>query len=546
MNNQPPSNFMDTKTLIALVMLGFAWFGWQAYLQQKYPDAYKPKTQAQPEKGAVATGGEAHQKPAKTTLDPSQSEEKLLKTQESKPTEIVDIPEKQLSYSNGSIEFKMSSKGMAFREFRIKDHYDRNGEPYTFTATPAINLFETRLLGRDKPLDFVVEQVGPKSFVGTSQKGNMVVKKAIEIDSSSYLVKTQVSVENASEDFIGLETVFALKLKEIETSSFLPTFERQEIFSSGSEGEDRVFIDLSNPAKDAIPNVKVASVGTQYFSQSLVDHSKIAPEFRYEVEGDARVAQASLRYSALNKDNFELEYEAFIGPKYLNVMEKIDPALPAVIDFGFFSWLAKPMLELLKVFHNFLGNWGFAIILLTIIIRMVVLPFTMMSYKSMNKMKLIQPKIKALKEKYKDDAQKLNQEMMLLMRDNKVNPLGGCLPMLLQFPVFIALYQVLGQSVELYQAPFMFWINDLSLKDPYYVLPVLMGLTMFVQQKITPNTMDPAQQKVMMFLPLVFVLFMVGLPSGLTLYIFVSSLFAILQQVFFMRDTLATNEIQTA
>jgi YidC/Oxa1 family membrane protein insertase len=206
------------------------------------------------------------------------------------------------------------------------------------------------------------------------------------------------------------------------------------------------------------------------------------------------------------------------------------------VDFGFFDWIAQHILTMLRWFYSVVGNWGLAIILLTVVVRLLVLPFNLYSYKSMRAMQAIQPQIQALRERYKEDQQTQQQEMMRLMRDNKVNPLGGCLPVFLQFPIFIALYQVLGNSIELYQAPFILWIHDLSLKDPYYILPVLMGLTMFTQNKITPNTMDPAQAKVMLMMPLVFTFFMVSLPSGLTLYMLVGAVFGVLQQLYFMRD----------
>jgi YidC/Oxa1 family membrane protein insertase len=153
----------------------------------------------------------------------------------------------------------------------------------------------------------------------------------------------------------------------------------------------------------------------------------------------------------------------------------------------------------------------------------------------MKAMQDIQPQIQAMRERYKDDQAKQQQEMMALMKTNKVNPVGGCLPVLFQIPIFIALYTVLGNCIELYQAPFALWIHDLSLKDPFYILPVLMGVTMFIQQKITPNTMDPAQAKIMMFLPLMFIFFMISLPSGLTLYMWVSAVFGVMQQMYFLR-----------
>ncbi|MCB0407540.1 MAG: membrane protein insertase YidC, partial [Bdellovibrionales bacterium] len=366
--------------------------------------------------------------------------------------------------------------------------------------------------------------------------GETKIVKAIEIHSEKYVFNTKISISNSSERFLGVKTVLVDEMADIEKKALMPTFERQEFFTVNEGKEKRVILKKDESVNEIYPKASVASLGTQYFSQSLVDESTIIPEFRIETVDHKAIGM--LNYSLLNKtENLTITYKAFMGPKYLHILEGVNSQLAGLIDFGMFSWLAKPMLKLMKWFHQLVGNWGLAIIMLTLLVRMLVLPFTVMSYKSLNKMKVIQPQIAALKEKHKDDSQKLNQEMMQLMKTNKVNPLGGCLPMVLQFPVFIALYQVLGQSIELYQAPFFLWIHDLSLKDPYYVLPVLMAITMFVQQKITPNTMDPAQAKMMMFLPLVFALFMVSLPSGLTLYIFVSALFAIIQQLIFTRDT---------
>ncbi|HPI41018.1 MAG TPA: membrane protein insertase YidC, partial [Pseudobdellovibrionaceae bacterium] len=194
------------------------------------------------------------------------------------------------------------------------------------------------------------------------------------------------------------------------------------------------------------------------------------------------------------------------------------------------------LLYLMKFFQTLVGNWGFAIILLTLTVRVIVLPFNIMSIRSSKAMQKVQPLLTSIREKYKDDPLTLNKEMMSVMKQNGANPIGGCLPALLQIPIFLALYRVIGSSVELYQSPFVAWIGDLSSHDPFYVLPVLMGLTMFVQQKITPTPMDPVQAKVLAFLPIIMSLFMLQLPSGLTLYMFVSALFGIIQQYILMRD----------
>lgn len=536
MSQNQQGNFLDPKTLIAIFILGLAWMGWQSYMQQKYPDHYtsQPANETASKEATPESMSGVEKKSSADSEVEIQKEGQTVKNDEVAVNNFME--EKTVSYSDENISFELSSKGMGFNKLELNKYTDRSGEKILFSKVGNIRPMETGVVGVKSKLDFAIEKVGDHRFVGTAFFGGVKVVKAIEVKSEDFLFDTDISISGDDERFLGLEINVVKKMQDIETSTFMPTFERQEFFVVNDGSDERILLTKDEAMKQSFAKVSVGSVGTQYFSQSLIDRSEVIPEFR--LESNERSAKGAMIYSALNKNSdFKLSYQAYVGPKDLDILEKIDSQLAGVIDFGMFSWLARPMLHLMKWFHNMVGNWGLAIIILTLLVRMIVLPFTVMSYKSLNKMKVVQPQIKALKEKYKDDSQKLNQEMMLLMKTNKVNPLGGCLPMLLQFPVFIALYQVLGQSIELYQAPFYFWIEDLSLKDPYYVLPVLMAVTMFVQQKITPNTMDPAQAKMMMFLPLVFALFMMSLPSGLTLYIFVSALFAILQQMFFMRDT---------
>lgn len=192
--------------------------------------------------------------------------------------------------------------------------------------------------------------------------------------------------------------------------------------------------------------------------------------------------------------------------------------------------LAQPLFWLLKTIHGFVGNWGWAIVLVTLIIKLVFYKLSETSYRSMANMRKMTPRLQSLKERYKDDRQKLNQAMMELYKKEKINPLGGCLPILVQIPVFIALYWMLLESVELRQAPFMLWIQDMSSPDPYYILPLLMGITMFIQQKLNPAPLDPVQAKVMMVLPVVFTVFFAFFPSGLVLYWVVNNTLSIAQQ----------------
>ena len=202
------------------------------------------------------------------------------------------------------------------------------------------------------------------------------------------------------------------------------------------------------------------------------------------------------------------------------------------IDLGWYSILAKPLLSILKFFYSYTRNYGIAIILITIILKLLFFPLTQKSYKSMKEMQKLQPKMTELKEKHKNDRDAMNRAMMELYKTHKVNPMGGCLPMLVQIPVFFALYKALMFSIELRHAPFAFWITDLSAKDPYYITPVIMGVTMFIQQKMTPSNMDPVQAKMMLALPVVFTFMFLNFPSGLVLYWLVNNILTIAQQYY--------------
>jgi YidC/Oxa1 family membrane protein insertase len=226
----------------------------------------------------------------------------------------------------------------------------------------------------------------------------------------------------------------------------------------------------------------------------------------------------------------ELSSKLYVGPKLQTELEKISPGLELTIDYGVLTFLSKPLFWLLNKIHTIVGNWGWSIILLTLIIKLVFYKLSETSYRSMAKMKKFSPKIQSIKERFGDDRQKMNQAMMAMYREEKINPLGGCWPILIQIPVFIALYWVLLESVELRHADFIFWINDLSAKDPYFVLPLIMGASMFFQQKLNPAPPDPVQAKVMQMLPIIFTAFFAFFPSGLVLYWVVNNLLSIAQQ----------------
>ena len=226
-------------------------------------------------------------------------------------------------------------------------------------------------------------------------------------------------------------------------------------------------------------------------------------------------------------------FTLYAGPKSFSLLQAQGHGLEQMIDYGWFGVLAKPMFWLLQQFYRFTSNYGVAIILLTIVVRALLFYPSLKSATAMEEMKKLQPQLNALREKFKKDPQRMNQEMMRLYKEHKVNPLGGCLPMLLQLPFFVALYNVLSVSIELRQAPFLsFWIKDLSAHDPYYILPVLMGVSMVFTMKMTSTTVDPQQQKIMMFMNIAFIFLFAWLPAGLLLYITLSNVLSIAQQLY--------------
>lgn len=222
----------------------------------------------------------------------------------------------------------------------------------------------------------------------------------------------------------------------------------------------------------------------------------------------------------------------WVGPKIQHQLSSIAPYLDLTVDYGLLWFISQPLFNLLKLIHNFFGNWGISIIIITLFVRMLMYPLTKMQYVSVAKMKMLQPKIEKIKEKFGDDKKRISQEMILLYQYEKVNPFGGCLPLILQMPIFLALYYMLMNSIELRHANFIFWIHDLSSQDPYYILPIIMGITMFFIQKISPSTTinDPIQQGIVNVMPFVFTLFFLWFPSGLVLYYVVSNLVTIVQQ----------------
>jgi YidC/Oxa1 family membrane protein insertase len=228
--------------------------------------------------------------------------------------------------------------------------------------------------------------------------------------------------------------------------------------------------------------------------------------------------------------------QLYVGPQDQDALEKVAPGLDLVVDYGWLTFLAKPIFWLLKFLHGIVGNWGWAIVLLTVLIKAAFYPLSAASYKSMARMKEVTPRMMKLREQYGDDKQKLNTAMMELYKTEKINPLGGCLPILVQIPVFISLYWVLLASVEMRNAPWILWVQDLATPDPWLILPAIYMALMWIQYKLNPTPPDPVQAKVMMFMPLIFGVMFFFFPAGLVLYWVVNQVLSLAQQWYVMKQ----------
>ncbi|WP_133408524.1 membrane protein insertase YidC [Parashewanella tropica] len=360
--------------------------------------------------------------------------------------------------------------------------------------------------------------------------------KTFTFTRGKFNVGVSYDINNTSSQALQVQMYGQLKesIKEHETSMMMPTYRGPAFSTQDTRYEKYKFDELvKNPLKQHTLGGWVAML-QHYFVSAWVPPAgdKNTIYTSTSAGGLANIGFRGAVYDVQPGTSQSIHSEFYVGPKDQEALSALSPTLNLVVDYGFLWWLALPIHWLLMFFQSVVGNWGVAIILITLVVRGGLYPLTKKQYTSMAKMRDLQPKLQSLKERYGDDRQKMGQAMMELYKKEKVNPMGGCLPILLQMPIFIALYWVLIESYELRHAPFMLWITDLSVKDPYYVLPVLMGATMWLMQKMQPMSpqMDPMQQKMIQYMPLIFMVFFLWMPSGIVLYWVVGNLVAITQQ----------------
>jgi YidC/Oxa1 family membrane protein insertase len=401
------------------------------------------------------------------------------------------------------------------------------GPEATHLATFSAAQMSYELGGRD-------ELVVPLTW---SDESGVVIEKRYRFRKGSYAIGLEQQVRNGSESlWSGAEYVRIKRhFQEPERSMFdVDSYSfAGPIIYDGEKSEKLKYDDL-------VEGGRVEFHATQGWFGSIQHHfvSAAVPqpgvEHKYEVTaaGDVSVSSAIGRSAEAIAPGSENTFKTtlFVGPKMQSQLEKIDKTLKLTVDYGWLTIISQPLFWLLSKVHTFVGNWGVSIILVTFLIKLAFYKLTESSGRSMAKMRNLQPRMKALQDRYKDDRQALSQAMMELYKREKVNPAAGCLPILIQMPFFLAFYWVLLESVEMRQAPFMLWITDLSTRDPYFILPLIMGAAMFIQQKLNPAPADPVQAKVMQIMPVMFTVFFAFFPSGLVLYWVTNTLLSIAQQ----------------
>ncbi|MGB7297846.1 MAG: membrane protein insertase YidC [Burkholderiaceae bacterium] len=449
---------------------------------------------------------------------------------------------------NDKLLLSISTRGGVIRRAELLEHRDRvtDGNIVLFESLPGNTyLAQTGLINAPAGSQFAthhtnmtVVRSSPGELVLAAEEGGLKVERTYRLASGSYLLDLAETVSNVSEGPLS-PVVYRQLTRDNhvpagDDSFYIRTFVGPMMYTE--EGKFNK-IPLDDIADKSAEYVKAAADGwigmmQHYFASAWIPTQGVARDYYTQLAG------AGL-YSIGMKEplaplgagqSVTTTSQLFVGPQDQRALAKIAPGLELTIDYGFLTVLCKPIYWLLEKLHSIVGNWGWAIVLLTLIIKTIFFPLQAASYKSMARMKAVAPRLQAMKEKFGDDRAKMNQAMMELYKNEKINPLGGCLPILVQIPVFISLYWVLLASVEMRDAPWIGWIKDLQSPDPYYLLPLLMAISMFVQVRLNPTPPDPVQAKVMMAMPIIFSVMFFFFPAGLVLYWLVNNLYSIAQQ----------------
>jgi len=545
---------MERRVLIAVFLSFLVLYAYQAYFVPAQP-AQSPTTSTAAPASQTAPAG---QQPA--TVSPT-----AVAAPATTPDVVVvkgESTEREVTVETTTVQVVLSNRGGRVLHWRLKRYLDEKGEPVDLVPTGipagqpspfALQVDDAAITRRlnDGLYRVAGDNGGRVDATGSSSslafefqdEAGLHVRKEFVFDPDGYVVRFSATV-NVGDRAVNPTVSWGPGLGDVGARAAGGSFftgnavqPPQAILERNGSIER---IALSALAEKGQPNgqFKFVGIDDHYFLASALASGQTQATFTSLTLNDPNNAQRQLVTMALRFAETPQGVKFFVGPKQFDILRAVDPELIRAINFGMFAWLVRPLLTALTWIHSYAGNYGVSIILLTVFINLIIFPLRHKTVVSMRKMQVLQPQLKAIQDRYAglkvtDPArQKMNTEVMNLYKERGVNPASGCVPMLLTMPVLFAFYSLLSQAIELRGAPFAFWIHDLSLHDPYYVTPLLMGASMFWQQRITPSTADPAQQRMMMFMPIVFTAMFLRFPSGLAIYYFTSNLWTIGQQYF--------------
>ena len=487
-----------------------------------------------------------------------------LRMKEDAPAVVASRDGNLITIKSDVIELVINSLGGDIVSVKLLQHFDRkvekDGQPFIMLENSQNNIYIARsgIIGPNatdtaegRP-QFVVDGFFHQMEADADQLtvrlstevDDISIVKSFTLNRESYAIEVQYFIDNASTDVWNGTFYGQIKRDSKPPVTDVSGFSMQPYLGAALRQPEKNyakfdFSDLEdNSVQTTIEGGWVAMV-QHYFISAWIPPEKDINRFTLRKLSNQDIYLMSFTGSPILVRPGQTEsYKAsfYVGPKDQETLANLAEYLDRTVDYGFLWILAEPIFKAMKFIHGFIGNWGWTIIVLTIAIKLLLYPLSAASLKSMAKMRSLQPELTRLKELHGDDRQKMSQELMNLYKKEKVNPAGGCFPMLLQMPVFIALYWVLMESVEIRHAPWFFWIQDLSAKDPYFVLPIIMGASMLLMQKLQPMPTDPMQAKVMQIMPIAFTFLFMGFPSGLVLYWTVNNLLSMAQQWFVNRQ----------
>lgn len=566
---------MNIRRIVSYVLVAalaaILWTTWT----REHPKAEPSKQQAT--ETAVSSSSAARKSASENfapeTFNPGEAKQQSTKPKSNVPVQATTAKGKVVLVTTDTLNVGINLNGGTITQAGLPKYPVslKDKSPMQILSSRSSDLYiaqsgltNTGAKGKTVPIQYTADktsyQLQPNSntlvvsLKGTTANGLQVTKNYI-FTKGSYAIKLSYSIKNtASKAWNGsLYNQFVRREPASTRKMFHVSSYNGASISSPSTPYDKITYKKMNesPINQTNPGGWVA-MQQHYFLSAFVPVNQKQPNHYYSHvrhsgsgSGIYTLGFVGTQKSIAPGQTGTAAATLYVGPEIAKNLSALAPGLDRTIDFGWLWWVSIIIFWIMSLIHSVVGNWGWAIVITTIIIKLVLYPLSATSFRSMARMRELQPKMQALKERHADDRQAMSKATMELYRKEKINPLGGCLPMLIQVPVFIGLYYVIIESVQLRQAPFILWIHDLAVKDPYYILPILMGASMLLLQRLTPSSPDPMQAKMMMIVPVVFTFFFLNFPAGLTLYWLVNNCMQILQQ-WYVTKTLDAHKIKKA